>query len=340
MNELRRCDETGSDTDRHRRFIAARVCGRTISSLGGTRFRKREIMTADEVLHHRSQAYRIVYACERLARERIGRYAEVGGILLGSYRIAVSSCEGGGSDFVMARSWKRVARKIRACLDLHLQDENDLPGPGRWPELAEVIHSAKIVDLSAQMAQGQEEEDEEYGPETILADLREEAIQVEQDASSCRITGIRLLKLTEDEQRLLTKAGWSGWYVPLHSAGKSCCLKCALAQHGYIIYATRYMIRFADNEIDSLPETRRLCVYYRECSRIERVDFTPAIIEQTIRGRLFVAEGGQAYYLGNQEPIYQERLISKGVTPDEDNPFDFDRREGEKWVWGPSRPRS
>jgi hypothetical protein len=290
-------------------------------------------MTADEVLQHRSQAHRIVYACERLAREPIGRYAEVGGILLGSHRIAVASCEQ-SSDFVVARSWKRVARKILACLDVLLQDEEDLRNPGKWAELAELLHCAQIVDLSAQMALGQQEEGEEYDPRTILADLQEQAIQVEREASSCRINA-GLLPLTEVEKQRLTEAGWRGWYVPLHSMRKSCCLKCALAQHGYIICPERYMIRFADNEVDSPPEARRLCVYYRESNRNERVEITAAIIESTIKGRLFVAEGGQAYYLGNQDLIYQERLVSMGVTPDEDNPFGFDKRDGWRWVSGP-----
>ena len=53
-------------------------------------------------------------------------------------------------------------------------------------------------------------------------------------------------------------------------------------------FATLYMIRFADNNIDSPPESRRLCVFYREHDDYGLdVKDTRPIIENTIQGRYF-----------------------------------------------------
>jgi hypothetical protein len=214
-------------------------------------------------------------------------------------------------------AWQRVRDASWRCMAQTGKQVDNPQSLSKLIDFRELFLASRIVDLTAHLILQDQGHDLTEFPSALFDEWRSSVGEFD--------TEYKLPPTSEEkEQELWTASAW------LRSIR-------AFTQTSEILFATRYIIRFGDNEVDAPPESRRLVVFFRSTFDAPEVLATDLVIEESICGRVFVDDGRQIYFLGEQEPCYLDWLEGNGLTPDQEFPFLLERNEADRWAFGPLR---
>jgi hypothetical protein len=273
-------------------------------------------MNTTPLVHHRWQSHAILGACERSAHD-IAPSRALESMFSAIVEVAIACGNDSATLSGLPAAWQRVRDTSSRCMAQTVKQVDNPQSPSISIDFRELLLANRIVDLTAQLILQDLGYDLTEFPSALFDEWRSTVGEFD--------TEYKLPPPSEERaQELWTASAW------LRSIR-------AFTQTNEILFATRYIIRFGDNEVDAPPQSRRLVIFFRSTFNAPKVLVTGLVIEESIYGRVFVDDGRQIYFLGEQEPCYLDWLERNGLTPDQEFPFLLERNEADRWAFGPLR---